>query len=58
MEALKDNTVLRKELQIQFTQQNEMQFLMFRNQIGEHEVKSSVFNIKRILYIMDLAWAI
>lgn len=47
VEALKDNTVLRKELQIQFTQQNEMQFLMFRNQIGEHEVKSSVFNIKK-----------
>lgn len=47
VEALKDSSVLEKELQIKFTQQNEMQFLMFRNLIGKYETKSSFFTTKK-----------
>lgn len=46
VEALKDNYVSEKEIQIQFKQQNAMQFLMFRNPVEKAQSRLSFFTTK------------
>ncbi len=47
VESLKDSYVPEKEIQIQFKQQNAMQFLMFRNPVEQGELALSFFTTKR-----------
>jgi sensor histidine kinase YesM len=47
VEALRDSLVPEKEIQIQFKQQNAMQFLMFRNPVGQGELTAPFFTTKK-----------
>ncbi|MCO1602019.1 sensor histidine kinase [Desulfosporosinus nitroreducens] len=47
VEALKDSSVSEKDIQIQFKQQNALQFLMFRNSIGQDQLASSFIRTKK-----------
>jgi two-component system, LytTR family, sensor histidine kinase AgrC len=47
VEALKDSRISEKEIQIQFKQQNAMQFLMFRNPVEQGELAHSFLSTKK-----------
>lgn len=47
VEALRDSPVREKEIQIQFKQQNAMQFLMFRNPVEQGELTAPFFTTKK-----------
>lgn len=47
VEAVKESAVPEKEIQIQFKQQNSLQFLMFRNPISQDELTSSFIRTKK-----------
>lgn len=50
VEALKNSSVSKKELQIQFTSQNDMQYLMFQNRFDQNQEKSAFVSPKNPLY--------